>query len=136
MHFALECGQETQNTHFELDNTLISPFIVCELLEELESQGLLIKEKNQFVVNIAHILSPENIINFCQYRIDEITLDDVLISFGFKSKISKTYSFNNETIVIESKAYQHCQRLLEGFVRDGVLLSSEKELTFFWNFKR
>ena len=128
--------QESQNTHFKLGDTLISPFIVFEILEELESQNLLIKEKDKFIVNIKHILSPDNVKNFCQYRIDEITLEDVLCAFGFKSDFYKNYGFDKISILTRSEARSHCEGVLEGLVRDGVLLASDKSLTFFWNFKR
>ena len=130
--------KESQGARFELDSTLISPFIIFEILEELGLQKLLIRKNDVFVVNIEYILSPEAIMNFCRYRIYEITLSDILLAFGFKDEVHKNYGFDQQPVLFRSEASLHCEKVLNDLAMNGCLIRSYNQSIFsaFWNFKK
>lgn len=131
---------EKIDNYLKIKDHTISPFLMTRILEDLILEDVAKKEENKIVANYQVLLSKETILNFCRYKIDALTIKDIVTSLGFEAfavfypdgfpKI-KTYKEK-----VYSDAYIHCQKIVKKLAEEGLLIP-DKHATdvYYWNDK-
>ena len=110
----------------QTDRHFVSQHIISKMLESMEREGLIEKEDGKYYVVLDKVLSREVILEFCHQRADQITTESILAHFRFNSNVTACGATG------PSKAFYHCQQIVDKLCNEGVLKRSNMDNSFSW----
>ena len=124
--------KERLTVEFFYKNQEMSPDILKKTLNELLCKELLTESHNIFYPNFAKILSKENVIDFCKYRANKFSVNEVIAFFGCSMTVERPHEAQKV-----SEAQKHLIGMLRSLVGEGFLkMYHPNSESFFWNIAR